>query len=201
MKIFLYYPPLILSSALSPYPSIPTLSSYLKDELPQDELICKDINIDLVNKLADLSLARGKECSTSLIEKLTFIGQRTVLREKTRMPLSRLERLVLDGLRIVSEELPVSYDELNNLRSNIDANVSNPLFDYWNVKYKDVKDVIDGKNGSPLLQFLGQDYFNDIPREGVAIVGISVAFMTQFLQAVALAKVIKKTNPEKSLSF
>lgn len=54
MKVILYYPPLVVASVKNPYPSLSILSSYLKENSNHDILV-KDINVDFINKLINIS--------------------------------------------------------------------------------------------------------------------------------------------------
>ena len=59
MKVILYYPPLVVASVKNPYPSLSILSSYLKENSNHD-VIVKDINVDFINRLVDISEQNDK---------------------------------------------------------------------------------------------------------------------------------------------
>lgn len=200
MKVILYYPPLVLISAVTPYPSLPVLSSYLKSK-GKFEVTCKDINIDVINKLTNVSLANGVTLNFPVIKKLMSRGREFLLYEKMRMSLTEAEHFVLEGLKLISNDLSITYDDFDNLRSNKTVNASNPLFDYWNLKFDSVKQALMENKENQVLRFLGKDYFKEIPEKGRILIGISVAFITQFAQAVSLAAYIKRLNPEAFIVF
>ena len=54
MKVVLYYPPLVVASVKNPYPSLAILSSYLKENC-NHEVLVKDINVDFINNLVNIS--------------------------------------------------------------------------------------------------------------------------------------------------
>jgi len=60
MKVMLYFPPLVVASVKNPYPSLSILSSYLKDNSNHDVFV-KDINVDFINNLVNISEQNGKD--------------------------------------------------------------------------------------------------------------------------------------------
>src|SRR5574340_1361913 len=77
MKVILYFPPLVVASVKSPYPSLSILSSYLKGN-SKHEVLVKDINVDFINKLIEIS-------ENNIIDSKTepyFIKYYNILRNK-----------------------------------------------------------------------------------------------------------------------
>jgi radical SAM superfamily enzyme YgiQ (UPF0313 family) len=63
MEVMLYYPPLVVASAKNPYPSLSILSSYLKEN-SHHEVLVKDINVDFINNLVNISEQNGRGTHT-----------------------------------------------------------------------------------------------------------------------------------------
>ena len=60
MKVSLFYPPLVLPSLDTPYPSLPLLCAYLKEN-SSHEVSCIDLNVEFIHDLIKLSRRYGKK--------------------------------------------------------------------------------------------------------------------------------------------
>lgn len=235
MKVILYYPPLVISSIKYPYPSLSILSSYLKENSNHD-IFVKDINVDFINNLIDITgkSAKGTNSEFNLLEIAHFIKNQLFLfwsiissrrfygflysrfirlrykpyrsinnlryfyrSKKQQLRLLSIENSVIEGLKILFN-INKNYDfkTIQTLKTN-DAKFecNHYLLDYWNLKFSQIYDLINSESADKIYLSLGLDYFNEIKQDEKQLIGISVAFFTQFGAAISLAKHIKKKNP------
>ncbi len=180
MKVFLYYPHLVIPSIASPYPSLPLLSAFLRDN-SRHEVLSKDINADVIGRLIELDRA---DITPARVEGLRG------------MTMADVEAAALRGLRRVLPDLTVDPGVYEKLKGTDYRLVSPPyLLDYWNLSVEQLQGIIDSSDPDPIVCALGPGYFGEIPSDEPVLVGISVAFATQFGPAVSLARRIKAMNP------
>lgn len=118
MKVILYYPSLVIASAMTPYPSLPILSSYLKDNRNY-EVISKDINVDLINKLIDLSTSKGIKFKAPFSFRIKEKAKRFILHKRKLMPIEKAEFLTLEGLKLISNNLAIDFDDYIEVYYNV----------------------------------------------------------------------------------
>jgi len=236
MKVMLYFPPLVVASVKSPYPSLSILSSYLKEN-SKHEVLVKDINVDFINKLVEISEQNNVEGDSkhlslkyariimnkiSLLWRLVFNRRiynflyvrfirlryrpfrsiRGIMHlfraKKQQFNLLLIENQVIEGLKIIlGLENNIDYETLQTLKTN-DARFEcdHYLLDYWNLRFKQIDNLINSEVVDKTYSSLGVNYFNEIEPDEEQLIGISVAFFTQFGAAISLAKHIKKINPQ-----
>jgi anaerobic magnesium-protoporphyrin IX monomethyl ester cyclase len=189
MKIALYFPPLVIPAIISPYPSLPLLAGYIKDN-SRHEVFCKDLNVDIVNKLVVLG---GGERA---LEELLNDSGSGVSVNRLKMSMEKVEQYTLKGLHKLYPSIFIDQNTYYKLQGN-DSKFSYPhyLVDYWNLTYEQLNRIIDDKESEPIINELGENYFSHIKGTETIIVGISVAFFTQFGPAISLARHIKGINP------
>jgi radical SAM superfamily enzyme YgiQ (UPF0313 family) len=235
MKVILYFPPLVVASAKNPYPSLSILSSYLKDNSNHNVLV-KDINIDFINSLINISSQNATEnhsrsyLSTyahTIKNKLSVFFSINVLKriysqlysraiklqyqpfrskdamlhfvraKKQQLKMLSIEHHVIEGLRqLFGIGNHVNYKTMQTLKTN-DAKFEcdHYLLDYWNLKFSQIHNLLNSETVDKTYSSLGSNYFREINPNEKQIIGISVAFFTQFGAAISLAKHIKKINP------
>ncbi len=179
MKIILCFPHLTVPSVRSAYASMPILAGYLHEKTGCP-VVMKDVNVELANKLMELSLRKG------IRRKSTFF----------RVVMDSVRQWVLDEKRgRLSESVPYLISE--GLQLALKNHYGYCCYDGYsvNLKYDELDTIINAESDDPLLSLLSRDYFDEVIEDKHPIVGISVAYFTQFLPAVFLAKFIKKINP------
>lgn len=235
MKIILYYPPLVVASVKNPYPSLSILSSYLKDN-SNHEVIVKDINVDFINNLVNISEQNNKCIKTefgllkyariirnysSLLFHIIFskrvynllIARCLRLRyrpfrskkgiihyiraKKQQLKLLSIENHVIEGLKILFDiDNDIDYKTIQLLKTNDSRfECDHYLLDYWNLKFSQIYNLLNSAIIDKTYSSLGSNYFHEINKDENQLIGISVAFFTQFGAAISLAKHIKKMNP------
>ena len=193
MRIILYYPPLFIGSAMTPYPSLPLLAAYIKKKRNYP-VIMKDINVDLINKMIELSKKNGVLFKMPFFQRLEMILSKIFLRDSQIMPLEKAEFLTLNGLKLISDNLSIDFRGYSILKTgNSGQRRPNELFDFWNLEYRQLRDVLHTQNENPLLSILEKNYFDDALGEKT-LIGISVPFISQITMALIAAKHIKKLN-------
>jgi radical SAM superfamily enzyme YgiQ (UPF0313 family) len=236
MKVLLYFPPLVVASVKSPYPSLSILSSYLKEN-SKHEVLVKDINVDFINKIVEIAGKnhRGKDSEHYLIEyariikgkisflchlifsrriynflyvrfiRLRYLPFRTIrgimylFRAKNQqIKLLLIENYVIEGMKILyGLENNIDYGTIQTLKTNDSRfECDHYLLDYWNLKFDQIHNLINLEFTDKTYSSLGLNYFNEIEPDEEQLIGISVAFFTQFGAAISLAKHIKKINPK-----
>lgn len=231
----LYFPPLVVASAKSPYPSLSILSSYLKENR-KHEVLVKDINVDFINQLIDISkqnqyinnsefflrkYAHMLQNKLSLLYSImfskhiySFLYVRFIrLRyrpfrsikgiihlfrtKKQQVNLLSIENHVIEGLKIIfGLENGIDYETMQTLKTNDSRfECDHYLLDYWNLKFSQIHNLINTEITDKTYSSLGLNYFSEIEPDKKQLIGISVAFFTQFGAAISLAKHIKKINP------
>jgi radical SAM superfamily enzyme YgiQ (UPF0313 family) len=231
MKVMLYFPPLVVASVKNPYPSLSILSSYLKEN-SNHEVLVKDINVDFINNLINISeqniksnnsisynriirnkisllvsLILSKRIYNYLYVRFIRLRYRPFRSKKGLMHLFRaktqqinlllIEKHVIEGLKIIfGLENNIDYETMQTLKTN-DARFEcdHYLLDYWNLKFNQIFNIINSEFTDKTYSSLGLDYFNEVKQDEKQLIGISVAFFTQFGAAISLAKHIKKINP------
>lgn len=235
MKVMLYFPPLVVASVKNPYPSLSILSSYLKEN-SSHEVLVKDINVDFINNLVNISeqnllknisesyllkMARIIRNKISILYSLMFSkriyaflyvrlirlryrpfrsmkGIAHLFRaKKQQVKMLAIESHVIEGMKILyGLENNIDYETMQTLKTN-DSNFEcdHYLLDYWNLKFSQIHTLINSEITDKTYSSLGLNYFNEIEPDEKQLIGISVAFFTQFGAAISLAKHIKKINP------
>jgi tRNA A37 methylthiotransferase MiaB len=213
LKVSLFYPPLVLPSINTPYPSLPILSAYLKEN-GSHEVSCFDLNADFIQNLIKLSKRHGIKFSyppstrsparglsairkfrtTPLLKKVRDIVKRFL--NRGYISPEEVEFLTIEGLNILYKDLSIDIDTFRKLKSNDSEMISSHyLLDYWNLSYDQLDNIIEDDYGSSIFESLGSEYFHGISNSETVVVGISIAFFTQFGAAISLAKHLKALNP------
>jgi hypothetical protein len=104
------------------------------------------------------------------------------------------QTLMIEGLgKLLGMPLdPETYRILQN--NDARTSSSHYLLDYWNLTFDQLRRILTTNEPDPLLSCLGGGYFDEVREEGPVLVGLSIAFFTQFGAAVALARHLKKLN-------
>jgi radical SAM superfamily enzyme YgiQ (UPF0313 family) len=235
MKVMLYFPPLVVASVKNPYPSLSILSSYLKEN-SSHEVLVKDINVDFINNLVNISEQNVKSQNTEsyllkyariILNKISLLcslmfskriynflyvrfirlryrpfrskkGIIHLFRAKNKqLKLLSIENHVIEGLKILfGLENNIDYETMQTLKTNDSKfECDHYLLDYWNLKFSQIQDLLNSELTDKTYSSLGLKYFNEIEQDKKQLIGISVAFFTQFGAAISLAKHIKKINP------
>jgi anaerobic magnesium-protoporphyrin IX monomethyl ester cyclase len=213
LKVSLFYPPLVLPSLDTPYPSLPLLCAYLKEN-SSHEVSCIDLNVEFIHDLIKLSRRYGKKfryppaprSATHDISRIRrfrakplFKKARDVVKrllDRRYMSMDEVEYLTIEGLKLLFEDLSIDIETFRQLRSNDSETVSTHyLLDYWNLTHDQLNTIIEDNNGLSIFEFLGSEYFRETSENEPFVAGISVAFFTQFGAAISLAKHLKKLNP------
>lgn len=235
MKVILYFPPLVIASIKNPYPSLSILSSYLKEN-SNHEVLVKDINVDFINKLVNISEQSDKEINYELsllgysriilnkiALKLSLIFSKRIYNflyvrfirlcyrpfrsvkgimhlfraKKQQIKLLAIENNVIEGLKILyGLENNFDYQTMQTLKTNDSKfECGHYLLDYWNLQFRQIHNLINSEITDKTYSSLGCNYFKEIEKDNKQLIGISVAFFTQFGAAISLAKHIKKMNP------
>jgi radical SAM superfamily enzyme YgiQ (UPF0313 family) len=235
MKVILYYPPLVVASVKTPYPSLSILSSYLKEN-SSHEVLVKDINVDFINNLVNIYDKNVKidnpeyflfKCSRIIRNKISLLcslmvskriynflyirfirlryrpfrsikGITHLFRAKNQqVKLLSIEHHVIEGLKLLfGLENNIDYETIQTLKTNDSKfECDHYLLDYWNLRFSQIQNLINSKITDKTYSSLGLEYFNEIKQDEKPLIGISVAFFTQFGAAISLAKHIKQINP------
>lgn len=212
MKVILYYPPLVYPSIEMPYPAVPILAGYLKENT-NHEILTKDINIDFINKLADYAKKTGTQVN-GLSNNIPTFENRQMFQTTKRNRLAVLQFLLnrirfrsfrnikwifhmIWELKKTKQKNEMEYFANEGLEKYlISKNMKMPdyLSDYWNLKNSQLKDILSSSTNI-IPDFLGDEYFNELYTENKLVIGISVAFFTQFGLMLSLAKFIRNVNP------
>ena len=109
-----------------------------------------------------------------------------------------IENHVIEGLKILfGLENNIDYETIQTLKTNDSKfECDHYLLDYWNLKFNQIHNLINSEFTDKTYSSLGLNYFNEIEPDEKQLIGISVAFFTQFGAAISLAKHIKKINPK-----
>ena len=213
MKISLFYPPLVLPSINTPYPSLPVLSAYLQENTSH-EVSCVDLNADFLQDLITLSKRhgirfthqppsfsppQGRSVTRRFRSSRLFRMTRDVIKKilnRRYISFEEVEYFVIEGLKILFNDLSIDLETFRKLKTNdSELGSSHYLLDYWNLSYAQLDEIIEDKKSSSIFDFLGTEYFHEISTQDKAVAGISVAFFTQFGAAISLAKYLKTLNP------
>jgi radical SAM superfamily enzyme YgiQ (UPF0313 family) len=109
-----------------------------------------------------------------------------------------IENRVIEGMKIIyGLENNLDYESIQTLKTNDSRfEVDHYLLDYWNLKFDQIHNLINSEITDKTYSLLGLNYFNEIEPDEKQLIGISVAFFTQFGAAISLAKHVKKINPK-----
>lgn len=108
-----------------------------------------------------------------------------------------IENHVIEGLKIFfGLENDIDFETIQTLKTNDSKfECDHYLLDYWNLKFSQIHNLINSEFTDKTYSSLGLNYFKEIEQNEKQLIGISVAFFTQFGAAISLAKHIKKINP------
>lgn len=117
--------------------------------------------------------------------------------KQQQVKLLSIENYVIEGLKILCNlENNLDYKTMQTLKTNDSKfECDHYLLDYWNLKFNQIHNLINSELADKTYSSLGPNYFPEIEQDKKQLIGISVAFFTQFGAAISLAKHIKKINP------
>lgn len=192
MKVVLYFPPLAPQAVISPYPSLPILCGRLKSSGGR-QVVARDANADLIWTLCRKAEAqRGRRGSPN--PRAGLGGPLEGLRRAfIRTRGSRFERCLQEGIQCVERDVGIEADRNRALKACLGRR-EGPRFESA-VTRSDVLEAMDDRSYLPLLETLGDAYFEDATQGQCVLVGLSVAYMSQLGFAVAISRLVKRRNP------
>ena len=118
--------------------------------------------------------------------------------KSSKLELLSIENHVIEGLKILFDiDNHIDYKTIQTLKTNDSKfECDHYLLDYWNLKFSQIHNLINSEITDKTYSSLGSNYFHEIKQDEKQLIGISVAFFTQFGAAISLAKHIKKINPK-----